>query len=135
MKKSNGSATATDVQTNALVGTARTATVVPRTNKLKVSGGTQTNGNDLQQSELNKIFITPRFVSEITFFYTFLESMQYKSYSLTGSGAAQLSQSVKDRFASGKTNSLPKSGLEMHVFHARLDFFTCFLGLVPCLFI
>jgi len=45
--------------------------------------------------------------------------MQYKSYSLNGPGAAQLSQSVKDRFASG-TNSLPKSGLDMHVFHARL---------------
>lgn len=43
----------------------------------------------------------------------------YKSYSLNGPGAAQLSQSVKDRFASG-TNSLPKSGLDMHVFHARL---------------
>lgn len=53
--------------------------------------------------------------------------MQYKSYSLTGAGATQLSQSVKDRFASG-TNSLPKSGLEMHAFHARLEkFFFCFL--------
>lgn len=51
--------------------------------------------------------------------------MQYKSYSLTGAGAAQLSQSVKDRFG---TNSLPKSGLEMHAFQARLEkFFFVFL--------
>jgi hypothetical protein len=49
----------------------------------------------------------------------FLETL-FKSYSLTGSGAAQLSQSVKDRFASG-TNSLPKSGLDMHALHARLE--------------
>ena len=49
----------------------------------------------------------------------FVETIQLKSYSLTGPGAAQLSQSVKDRFASG-SNSLPKSSLDMHAFHARL---------------
>jgi hypothetical protein len=60
----------------------------------------------------------------------FSEAIQYKSYSLTGAGAAQLSQSVKDRFASG-TNSLPKSGLEMHAFHARLEkFFFVFSSLI-----
>lgn len=49
-----------------------------------------------------------------------LESnLQYKSFSLTGQNAAQLSQSVKERFGTG-TNSLPKPGLDMHVFHARL---------------
>ncbi len=54
--------------------------------------------------------------------------MQYKSFSLTGAGSAQLSQSVKDRFASG-TNSLPKSGLEMHAFHARLEIFLFLLNM------
>lgn len=49
-----------------------------------------------------------------------LESnVQYKSFSLTGPGAAQLSQSVKERFGNG-TNSLPKTSLDMHAFHARL---------------
>lgn len=40
---------------------------------------------------------------------------QYRSFSLTGPGAAQLSQSVKERFGSG-THSLPKPGLDMHVY-------------------
>ena len=42
-----------------------------------------------------------------------------RSFSMTGSGAAILSQSVKERFGSG-TNSLPKAGLDMHVFQHRL---------------
>ncbi|XP_070506667.1 protein sickie-like isoform X5 [Chironomus tepperi] len=95
-KKSNGSATAMEVSTNGMASRTAAVSAVPRTNKLgKVSGGTQTTTNDFQQ-----------------------KAMQYKSYSLNGPGAAQLSQSVKDRFASG-TNSLPKSGLDMHAFHAR----------------
>jgi hypothetical protein len=55
-KKCNGSATASEVATSALMANAAartTATVsaVPRTNKLgKVSGGTQTTNNDFQQS-------------------------------------------------------------------------------------
>lgn len=49
IKKSNGSASATEISTSI----SRTAAVsaVPRTNKLKVSGGTQTSGNELQQSK------------------------------------------------------------------------------------
>jgi neuron navigator 2 len=128
-KKSNGSATATEVSTNAMTSRTAAVSAVPRTNKLaKVSGGTQTTTNDFQQSEFCEIFIVTHksvllFTRELTDFFLcllILEAMQYKSYSLNGPGAAQLSQSVKDRFASG-TNSLPKSGLDMHVFHARLD--------------
>lgn len=44
-----------------------------------------------------------------------LHNPQYRSFSLTGQGAAQLSQSVKERFGLG-TRSLPKSGLDMHHF-------------------
>lgn len=53
IKKSNGSASATEISTSALMSGSRTAAVsaVPRTNKLKVSGGTQTSANELQQSE------------------------------------------------------------------------------------
>lgn len=47
-----------------------------------------------------------------------MASPQYRSFSLTGPGAAQLSQSVKERFGSG-THSLPKAGLDMHVFQHR----------------
>lgn len=56
IKKSNGTATATEISTSALMSGSRTAAVsaVPRTNKLKVSGGTQTTANELQQSE--KVF-------------------------------------------------------------------------------
>ncbi|KAF5274425.1 hypothetical protein FQR65_LT04341 [Abscondita terminalis] len=57
---------------------------VPRT-KVKVSGGTQTCSSDLQQPP----------------------KTQYKSYSLTGNTANQLSQSVRERLMMG-SQSLPK---------------------------
>ncbi|PNF13684.1 hypothetical protein B7P43_G15281 [Cryptotermes secundus] len=76
----------------------RTAQVsaVPRT-KLKVSGGTQTCTNDLQQQS---------------------QPHHYKSYSLTGPSASQLSQSVRDRLLLG-SQSLPKPGTSEHaaLFH------------------
>lgn len=46
------------------------------------------------------------------------QNSQYRSFSLTGPSAAQLSQSVKERFGSG-THSLPKGALDMHVFQHR----------------
>ncbi|KAG5683216.1 hypothetical protein PVAND_012511 [Polypedilum vanderplanki] len=99
IKRTNGSSTATEMQTNALLAGGRTTHVVsavPRTNKLKVSGGTQTSTADFQQK---------------------LQNPQYRSFSLTGQGAAQLSASVKERFGS---HSLPKGGLDMHVFQQRM---------------
>lgn len=119
IKRTNGSSTATEMQTNAMMNGGRTAHVsaVPRSNKLKVSGGTQTANGDFQQSKLIKNCYHNFSLNKFPFI---LESnIQYKSYSLTGQNAAQLSQSVKERFGTG-TNSLPKSGLDMHVFHARL---------------
>lgn len=69
IKKSNGSATATEISTSALMsGGSRTAAVsaVPRTNKLnKVSGGTQTSANELQQSKT------------FTFFKFFIRSIDF----------------------------------------------------------
>lgn len=62
-------------------------------------------------------------------FLIFLEMAQhpqYRSFSLTGPGAAQLSQSVKERFGSG-THSLPKPGLDMHVYRL-VDEFDCILN-------
>ncbi|KAL7031114.1 hypothetical protein ACKWTF_006898 [Chironomus riparius] len=98
IKRTNGSSTASEIQTNAMLTGGRTAHVsaVPRSNKLKVSGGTQTSTADFQQK---------------------LQNPQYRSFSLTGPGAAQLSQSVKERFGS---HSLPKGGLDMHVFQQRM---------------
>lgn len=54
VKRSNGSVTAQEVQTSLLAGSGRTAHVsaVPRTHKLKVSGGTQTTTTDFQQSKI-----------------------------------------------------------------------------------
>ena len=53
IKRTNGSSTATEMQTNAMMTGGRTAHVsaVPRSNKLKVSGGTQTTNGDFQQSK------------------------------------------------------------------------------------
>lgn len=57
IKRTNGSSTATDMQTTAMMAGGRTAHVsaVPRSNKLKVSGGTQTANGDFQQSKLNRL--------------------------------------------------------------------------------
>ena len=53
IKRTNGSATATEMQTNAMMVGGRTAHVsaVPRSNKMKVSGGTQTGNSEFQQSK------------------------------------------------------------------------------------
>lgn len=78
---------------------------VPRTtNKIKVSGGTQTCSSDLQTK------IPP--------------NTQHRSFSLTGQGSAQLSQSVRERLSTG-SHSLPKPGSELHVFqqHRYIVFF------------
>lgn len=69
--------------------------VVPRTNKMKVSGGTQTCTADLQ----SKLPSNP----------------QNRSFSLTGTNAAQLSQSIRERLSSG-SHSLPKPGTDLSVF-------------------
>ena len=55
IKKSNGSATAEISSNGVMTESMRTAAVsaVPRTNKLKVSGGTQTSVNELQPSEFD----------------------------------------------------------------------------------
>ncbi|XP_033333632.2 sickie isoform X5 [Megalopta genalis] len=73
--------------------TTRTAQVsaVPRT-KVKVSGGTQTCTTELQANSS-----------------TSSQGHHYKSYSLTGPSASQLSQSVRDRLMLG-SQSLPKPG-------------------------
>ncbi|XP_044727991.1 protein sickie isoform X3 [Chrysoperla carnea] len=74
-------------------GNSKTAqvSVVPRT-KVKVSGGTQTCTSDLQQTHPKPT------------------TTQYKSYSLTGHTASQLSQSVRERLMMG-SQSLPKGAL------------------------
>lgn len=72
--------------------------VVPRTNKMKVSGGTQTCTADLQSK------LPP--------------NVQNRSFSLTGTNAAQLSQSIRERLSSG-SHSLPKPGTDLSVFQHR----------------
>jgi hypothetical protein len=68
-------------------GKTASVSAVPRT-KVKVSGGTQTCSSDLQQSHKSN-------------------APQFKSYSLTGNAASQLSQSVRERLMMG-SQSLPK---------------------------
>lgn len=101
MKTANGALATHEGQTM-LIGTnaGRTAHVsaVPRSNKLKVSGGTQTCTADLQMK------IPP--------------NTQHRSFSLTGPTAAQLSQSIRERFSNG-SHSLPKPGADLNVFQQR----------------
>lgn len=80
----------------------RTAHVsaVPRSNKLKVSGGTQTCTADLQSK------LAPN------------QQQQHRSFSLTGTTAAQLSQSIRERLANG-SHSLPKPGTDSSIFQHR----------------
>lgn len=104
VKRTNGSATgtitATDAQQALMMNGGRTAHVsaVPRSNKVKVSGGTQTCSSDLQSK------IPP--------------NTQHRSFSLTGPGAAQLSQSIRERLSTG-SHSLPKQASDLHVFQHR----------------
>lgn len=42
---------------------------------------------------------------------------QHRSYSLTGPGATQLSQCIRERLAG--SHSLPKPGSDMHMFQHR----------------
>ncbi|XP_034097599.2 protein sickie isoform X10 [Drosophila albomicans] len=79
----------------------RTAHVsaVPRTaSGRKVTGGTQTLPNDMNKMPPNT---------------------QHRSFSLTGPTATQLSQSIRERLATG-SHSLPKPGSDMHVFQHRI---------------
>ncbi|XP_053958598.1 protein sickie-like [Anastrepha ludens] len=132
VKRANGSATATAEQQNiAMMGAAmmgagggggqtngghspggmcggmgRTAHVsaVPRTANApgggrKVSGGTQTLPNDMSKTPPNT---------------------QHRSFSLTGPGATQLSQSIRERLATG-SHSLPKPGTDLHLFQHRIS--------------
>ncbi|XP_028895905.2 protein sickie isoform X4 [Zeugodacus cucurbitae] len=131
VKRTNGSATATAEQQNiAMMGAAmmnagaggqsngggspggmcggvgRTAHVsaVPRTatgaaGGRKVSGGTQTLPNDMTKLPPNT---------------------QHRSFSLTGPGATQLSQSIRERLATG-SHSLPKPGTDLHLFQHRIS--------------
>ncbi|KAH8377635.1 hypothetical protein KR093_006343 [Drosophila rubida] len=80
----------------------RTAHVsaVPRTaSGRKVTGGTQTLPNDMNKLPPNT---------------------QHRSFSLTGPTATQLSQSIRERLATG-SHSLPKPGSDMHVFQHRIS--------------
>ncbi|XP_030381242.1 protein sickie-like [Scaptodrosophila lebanonensis] len=80
----------------------RTAHVsaVPRTaGGRKSTGGTQTLPNDMNKLPPNT---------------------QHRSFSLTGPTATQLSQSIRERLATG-SHSLPKPGSDMHVFQHRIS--------------
>lgn len=101
--KRNGSLDAQSQQAAMMMasnGSGRTAHVsaVPRTNKMKVSGGTQTCTADLQTK--------------------LPANSQNRSFSLTGTNAAQLSQSIRERLANG-SHSLPKPGTDLSVFQHR----------------
>ncbi|XP_055847329.1 protein sickie isoform X8 [Episyrphus balteatus] len=123
VKRSNGSATSTAEQQNIMMmgggggsgqnscgqqqqqqqqqqGRTAHVSAVPRSGKIKVSGGTQTCNNDMQTK------ISP--------------NAQHRSFSLTGPGATQLSQSIRERLATG-SHSLPKPGTDMHVFQHRIS--------------
>ncbi|XP_034134732.1 protein sickie isoform X6 [Drosophila guanche] len=117
VKRANGSMSSTAEQQNIVMMMAagggqaqqvnglpcgRTAHVsaVPRTaNGRKIAPGTQTLPNDMNK-------LTP--------------NTQCRSFSLTGPTAAQLSQSIRERLATG-SHSLPKPGSDMHVFQHRMS--------------
>lgn len=99
IKRANGAMDPQQMLIAANGGRTAHVSAVPRSNKLKVSGGTQTCTADLQ-SKLPS------------------SSAQHRSFSLTGPTAAQLSQSIRERLANG-THSLPKPGTDLAVFQHR----------------
>lgn len=46
-------------------------------------------------------------------------SAQNRSFSLTGPGATQLSQSIRERLATSGSHSLPKPGTDLNAFQYR----------------
>lgn len=105
MKRPNGTMDAQSQQTAMMMAVnggraaqVQVSAVVPRTNKMKVSGGTQTCTADLQSK------MPP--------------NIQNRSFSLTGTNAAQLSQSIRERLSTG-SHSLPKPGTDLSVFQHR----------------
>lgn len=104
MKRPNGSMDAQAQQMQMITTsnggrTAAMVSAVPRANKIKVSGGTQTCTADLQTK-------CPA------------SNPQHRSFSLTGTNAAQLSQSIRERLSTG-SHSLPKPGTDLSVFQHR----------------
>lgn len=99
MKRANGSIDTQQMIIGPNGGRTAHVSAVPRSNKLKVSGGTQTCTADLQ----SKLPAT---------------NAQHRSFSLTGPTAAQLSQSIRERLANG-THSLPKPGTDLALFQHR----------------
>ncbi|XP_061390895.1 protein sickie [Musca vetustissima] len=114
VKRSNGTATSTAEQQNIAMmmnamgncspqngrSTAHVS-AVPRTGApggRKMSGGAQTLPHDVSKMP---------------------PTTQHRSYSLTGPGATQLSQCIRERLAG--SHSLPKPGSDMHVFQHRLS--------------
>lgn len=129
VKRSNGTITATGEQPNhAMVmnlgngsPNARTAHVaaISRSTPLsgrKSSGGTQTLPNDITSNYtvilyLNKIQF--RFNKLLLIVVEIPSNAQHRSYSLTGPGASQLSQSIRERLATG-SHSLPKPTTDIY---------------------
>uniref|UniRef100_A0A1I8NF63 Uncharacterized protein n=1 Tax=Musca domestica TaxID=7370 RepID=A0A1I8NF63_MUSDO len=121
VKRSNGTATSTAEQQNIVMmmntmsgcspqngrNTAHVS-AVPRTGApggRKMSGGAQTLPHDVS--------------TMCTSFSEMPPTTQHRSYSLTGPGATQLSQCIRERLAG--SHSLPKPGSDMHMFQHRLS--------------
>lgn len=60
------------------------------------------------------------YLNHIFIFSETHQNSQHRSFSLTGPGAAQLSQSIRERLSTG-SHSLPKPGTDLHIFHHRIS--------------
>ncbi|KAL5280209.1 NAV2 family protein [Megaselia abdita] len=92
---STGTITTTEHQQQVMTGRTAHVSAVPRAGKMKSS-----IPNEMQQKPM--------------------ASTQHRSFSLTGPSSIQLSQSIRDRLASG-SHSLPKPGTDLHLFQHRIS--------------
>lgn len=120
---SAGTITTTEHQQQVMTGRTAHVSAVPRAGKMKTS-----QPNEMQQSRFIVFFVYLNDFVYLCFLFLFTEPMastQHRSFSLTGPSSIQLSQSIRDRLASG-SHSLPKPGTDLHLFQHRFVFFYFF---------
>lgn len=93
---------------------------VPRGSKIKMSPGANQSTQDLHASKWSRVTDIRTVITEDSLSVaTNVGVAQNRSFSLTGPGATQLSQSIRERLATSGSHSLPKPGTDLNAFQYR----------------
>lgn len=96
---------------------------VPRGGKIKMIPGANQTTQDLHASKWHaRVGVVPVFIVTLSILLSVAaaaNTAQNRSFSLTGPGATQLSQSIRERLATSGSHSLPKPGTDLNAFQYR----------------